>query len=511
MNDSNNLSNPPERRAGVCLHISSLPGPYGIGEIGAEALRFVDTMRQMKLGVWQFLPIGPTAFGNSPYQPLSTFAGNEMLIDIDDLIEMGLLESTEASELTSLPSQHVDYDTLIPLKTRLLSLAAGRFASKVDIEIKRAYEKFVSANNSEWLHDYALFRVLKTRHEERPWFDWQPDFVHRNEQVLADLENNASSEIAAIKIVQFLFFRQWFEFKAYANANGVQLFGDMPIYIAHDSADAWANREILRIDDDGQPDCVAGVPPDYFSDDGQLWGNPLYDWETHKANGYVWWIQRLQAMFKLVDLVRIDHFRGFESYWSVPANADTARTGQWEAGPGDAIFAALKAAIGSLPIVAEDLGLITPEVEALRDRHELPGMTVLQFIICEHDFDANNIPENRICYTSTHDNDTTLGWFRGDDDDRRSRDEIRAAREKVLQQTGGNEQTVSNDMIKMALSTRSQIAIAPLQDILGLGSESRLNTPGTSSDNWRWRVQGKQLTSTHCDTIAAMVAESGRG
>lgn len=511
MNNPDNFSKPPERSAGVCLHITSLPGPYGIGEIGVEARRFVDTMRHMKLSVWQFLPIGPTAYGNSPYQPLSTFAGNEMLIDIDNIIELGLLESSEVSSLTSLSHEFVDYSTLIPLKTRLLRLAAGRFTSTADIAIKQAYETFVSANNSAWLHDYSLFRVLKARHQDRPWIDWHPDFVHRNEHAMAEFESSAGDEIEAVKILQFLFFRQWSEFKNYANSNGVQLFGDLPIYIALDSADAWANPEILRIDDDGQPDRVAGVPPDYFSEDGQLWGNPLYDWEAHKADGYAWWVQRLQATSRLVDLVRIDHFRGFESFWSIPTDADTARSGQWEVGPGDEIFAAFKAAIGALPIVAEDLGLITPEVEALRDRHELPGMAVLQFMICDPEFDADKIPQNRICYTGTHDNDTTLGWFRGGDGDRRSGDEIRAGQEKVLQQTGGDEQTVSIDIIEMALSTRCKIAIAPLQDILGLGSDSRLNTPGTSSDNWRWRVRRDQLSNTHCDTIATMVQNSGRG
>lgn len=498
-----------ERRAGVCLHLTSLPGPYGVGEIGAEARRFVDSLSQMKMSVWQFLPLGPTAYGNSPYQSLSTFAGNEMLIDIEDLIMLELLHTSEVSDLTSLPGEFVDYDELIPRKTRLLGLAAKRFATNADADLKQAYENFVATNNSNWLHDYALFRVLKTRHEERPWFEWQPKFVHREKAAMAELETSATSEIAAIKIIQFLFFKQWAELKAYANAKGVQLFGDMPIYIALDSADAWAGREMLRIDNDGRPDYVAGVPPDYFSEDGQLWGNPLYDWAAHCANQYAWWVQRLQAMSELVDLLRIDHFRAFESYWAVPADADTARTGQWEAGPGDAIFDALKEVIGSMSLVAEDLGLITPEVEALRDRHGLPGMAVLQFMICEHDFDINNIPENRVCYTGTHDNDTTLGWFRGNE--RQSADEICAMREEILRKTGGSEETVSIDIIKMALSTRCKLAIAPLQDILRLGSDARLNTPGTSSDNWRWRVQGEQLERTLCDSIAALVDCSARG
>ncbi|MCG8369032.1 MAG: 4-alpha-glucanotransferase, partial [Proteobacteria bacterium] len=497
-------------RAGVCLHLTSLPGPYGIGEIGAAARAFIDRMVDMGLSVWQFLPLGPTAYGDSPYQPLSTFAGNEMLVDVGDLIELGLLTGDEVSGLAALPEEFVDYGALIPAKNRLLQLAAGRFEETVDGEVLDDFNGFLARNDDEWLHDYALFRILKTHHGERPWPEWRPEYVHRDADALAGLEVGAADRIRSTKIVQYLFFRQWFRLRDYAHDRGVTLFGDMPICIALDSADAWAKRDILRIDDDGRPDSVAGVPPDYFSEDGQLWGNPLYDWEKHEADGYRWWVDRLRATAELTDLVRIDHFRGFESYWSVPVDAETARSGAWEPGPGDAIFDAMRDALGSLPIVAEDLGVITPEVEGLRDRHRIPGMHVLQFDVCDPDFELSAIAENSVCYTGTHDNDTTIGWFHGSPGDIRSADEIELAREAALQLTGGSAESVHTDLIKVAFSSNARLAIAPMQDFLGLGSEARINVPGTSSGNWRWRYIDAELTRDVCDNIASMVSASGR-
>ena len=318
---------PPGRQAGACLHITSLPGPYGIGEIGQQALRFVDTMKMMQLGVWQFLPTGPTAYGDSPYQSLSTFAGNELLIDIDDLISLQLVSKHEAQELATRPSGFVDYGALIPIKNRLLHLAAGRFEARASAALKSARDDFVDRHDKRWLHDYALFRILKTQHGEQSWLNWKPEFLHRDAEALRTLESTAAVEIADTKVIQFLFHYQWQRLRNYANEQGVRLFGDMPFYIALDSADAWANPEILRIDHVGRPNHVAGVPPDFFSEDGQLWGNPLYAWENHAANDYRWWIDRLRASADLADIVRIDHFRGFESYWSVPADSETARQG----------------------------------------------------------------------------------------------------------------------------------------------------------------------------------------
>jgi 4-alpha-glucanotransferase len=509
--DQNNIALPRGKCAGVCLHLTSLPGPYGIGELGAAARGFVDKMVSMQLTVWQFLPVGPTAYGDSPYQPLSTFAGNEMLIDIGDLISLQLLNRGEVDELTTLPERYVDYGALIPIKNRLLHIAAERFEDKVSDGTLADFNDFVERNNEKWLHDYALFRILKSRHGERPWTEWQAEFVHRDATAMVRIEEQEAGEIQTIKIIQYLFFRQWQALRSYAHDNGIVLFGDMPIYIALDSSDAWAHRELLRIDRDGNPDHVAGVPPDYFSADGQLWGNPLYDWEMHAASGYQWWVDRLRATAELADLVRIDHFRGFEAYWSVPAEAETARDGTWEPGPGDAIFDAMKEALGELPIVAEDLGVITPEVNDLRNRHNIPGMHVLQFDVCDPGFQLSDVHANSVCYTGTHDNDTTIGWFHGSPDDMRGTTEIALNREAALKVTGGSAETIHIDLVRAAFSTDACIAIAPLQDYLGLGSEARINTPGTPGGNWRWRVLESQLTPKLCDNIALTVKKSERG
>jgi len=492
------------------MHITSLPGPYGIGEIGQHARAFIDRLRDMNLTVWQFLPTGPTAYGDSPYQPLSTFAGNEMLIDIGDLIEKGFLTEDAIRELTILPHNVVDYGALIPVKSRLLTLAAAQFRENAGPELESVYGCFLAEHDDKWLHDYALYRILKTRFGERPWPEWPAEYVHREPGAIRQLEESAGREIELIKIVQCMFHYQWQRLREYAREKGVRLFGDMPIYIALDSSDAWANRDILRLDEEGRPSHVAGVPPDYFSEDGQLWGNPLYDWQHHRDTGYRWWIDRLRASAELADLVRIDHFRGFEAYWSVPAEADTARVGAWEPGPGDAIFDAIEEALGDLPIVAEDLGVITPEVDALRERHHIPGMHVLQFDVADETIDVSGFDENSVCYTGTHDNDTTVGWFNGSPDDIRSRDEIVATQQAALRVTGGKPETIHLDMIRTAFATPSHIAIAPMQDYLGLGSEARINVPGTSSNNWRWRVLVTQLTDAVCDNVAAMVAAAGR-
>ena len=490
------------RGAGILLHISSLPGPYGIGELGASARRFIDQLSSMQISVWQFLPLGPTAFGDSPYQSLSTFAGNELLIDIGDLVDFGLLYEDEVADLATLPEQHVDFSALIPIKSRLLTIAASRFGSTADKSVRDEYKAFLREHDSSWLRDYSLYRVLKLKHGARPWVEWPIEHKNRDATALQAFEHFESTQIEAVKITQFLFFRQWAALRNYARKKGVRLFGDLPIYIAMDSADAWANREILRMDQSGNPDCVAGVPPDYFSDDGQLWGNPLYDWAVHAADQYRWWIDRLQAIAALVDLVRIDHFRGFESYWAVPGDADTARIGVWESGPGDAIFHAFEAKFEKLPIVAEDLGIITPAVEALRDDHNLPGMRVLQFSVSDTEFDLSQVPENSVCYSGTHDNDTTVGWFHGSPDD------IRSA---ALRLTNGQAETIHTDLIRAAFSTKANLAIAPLQDFLGLGSEARMNTPGVAGGNWRWRALESQLSPNICDNVASLVIDAGRG
>lgn len=501
---------PSQRQAGVCLHISSLPGEYGIGEIGEQAHAFIDTISRMQLSTWQFLPLGPTAFGNSPYQPLSTFAGNEMLIDINDLYRKRLVTRRALDGLSGLPAGYVDFARLIPAKSAVLHMAGTRFDARAGSRMKAAFDRFVAANDKTWLHDYAMFRVLKSLHDEQSWTTWPAKFAHRDRKALRNVESEHGGTIHAMKVVQFLFHDQWRRLREHANKRGVRLFGDMPIYIALDSADAWANRDILQIDASGRPGHVAGVPPDYFSEDGQLWGNPLYDWNKHAAHGYRWWIDRLSASLQFADIVRVDHFRGFESYWSVPAAADTARDGAWKTGPGDALFTALRNSLGSLPLVAENLGVITPEVEALRERHQLPGMVVLQFAVADDDFSPEDVIGNCVCYTGTHDNDTTLGWFRGSPGDLRPASDIRKLQKKVLALTGGTAASIAMDMVELAFSTAARLAIVPLQDLLELGSEARFNTPGGGTNNWQWRVTDAQLTRKLCARVARAVHAAGR-
>ena len=501
---------PNGRNAGIGMHFSSLPGAYGIGDIGDSALAFVDKLVSMKIHVWQFLPTGPTAYGDSPYQPLSAFAGNEMLIGIEPLIRNGLLTIEESEALFGLPRDHVDYGQLIPKKQALLTLAAKRFSTTASDELKTAYEAFLVLHGSHWLNDYAIYRILKIQHDQRPWPEWDSVFAQRDPGAMKQIRENFHEDIETVRVVQFLFDRQWRKLKQYANEHGIYLFGDMPIYIALDSADAWAHPEILLLDEAGKPSHVAGVPPDYFSEDGQLWGNPLYDWEYHESNGYQWWIERMQHAANLADLVRIDHFRGFESFWAVQAEAETAREGEWLSGPGDGLFNAMKLALGRLPIVAEDLGVITPEVNGLRQRHNIPGMKVLQFLVGEPDFDIAEVSENRVCYTGTHDNDTTIGWFFGGLTDTRSEHTIIETQLNALKVTGGSGDTIHLDMIRLALNSPARLAIAPMQDYLGLDSNARLNTPGTTSNNWNWRVKEEQLSSEFCYSVAQLVEDSSR-
>jgi 4-alpha-glucanotransferase len=492
---------PPGRQAGVCLHLTSLPGAYGIGDIGQSALQFVDSLASMNLGIWQFLPTGPTAYGDSPYQPLSVFAGNDLLIDVESLIHMGLLKPDDPAPLRKLPRHLVDYGKVIPLKAGLLAYAIDRFASHADSALKSGFDQFLDENESVWLHDYALFRVLKSRHGNDPWPKWDRPFAQRQSAAIKKLENDARAQITAVKMLQFLFRHQWKALHAYASEKGVRLFGDMPIYLALDSADAWAHPENLRIDRRGRPKYVAGVPPDYFSKNGQLWGNPLHDWDYQASNGFSWWVARMRHSLSRVDLVRLDHFRGFESFWSVPVRAKTARKGQWEPGPGAALFDALHQALGDLPIVAEDLGAITQKVDALRERYKIPGMKVLQFEVMKVDFDIADIDENCVCYTGTHDNDTTLGWFGHGLARSRGKKAIAKAQKTVLELTGGRPETIHHDLIRLACASKARVAIAPMQDFLGLGSEARLNTPGTAGNNWRWRLLPEQLTPDFRDSV----------
>ncbi|MEO1580512.1 MAG: 4-alpha-glucanotransferase [Pseudomonadota bacterium] len=498
------------RKAGVCMHITSLPGPHGIGEIGRDAHAFVEAISAAGLEVWQLLPTGPTAYGDSPYQPLSSRAGNPMLIELRDLVELDLLHAEEVDTLRSLSADKVEYGPLIDQKTQLLQRAALRFEDMATTPLLNQYAAFVDQHDDNWLHDYALFRTLKTMHEERPWIEWQLEYRDRDSQALQRLVTEQAESIFAVKMMQFLFFRQWERLREVAAENNVLLFGDMPIYLALDCADAWARRELLRLDEHGKPTHVAGVPPDYFSEDGQLWGNPLYDWEYHASTGFDWWVGRVQHTLTMVDIVRIDHFRGFETYWSIPWGSENARTGVWECGPKDALFEAITARLGALPIVAEDLGDITPEVTELRQRQSLPGMSVLQFMVPDVHFDPDQIPRDSVAYTGTHDNDTSVGWFLGGPGDMRSATEIREHQVLTLERTGGTAADVHWGLVRMAFGSEACMAIIPMQDFLGLGSDARLNTPGKPADNWQWRLRAGQFDSQMITRIRQAVIEADR-
>ena len=497
------------RQAGVCLHITSLPGPYGIGELGRAARDWIDALAAARLSVWQFLPTGPTGFGDSPYQPLSTFAGNELLIDIGNLLKLELIDPADTAGLREMPTEHVDFGKLIPVKSGLLTRAAANFEARAGAALRAERDAFVAAHDESWLHDYALFRALKADHEQRPWTEWEAPLMRRDPPALARASREFAVQIEHSKTLQFLFARQWYALHQYARERNVTLFGDMPIYIALDSADAWAHPELLLTDSTGRPALVAGVPPDYFSADGQLWGNPLYDWHYHEQHGFAWWQQRLAHACRQADLVRIDHFRGFDAFWAIPADSPTARHGEWLIGPGDSLFTALRTTLGELPLVAEDLGIITASVEDLRDRQNLPGMRVLQFELTGESFSADALPANSVCYTGTHDNDTTAGWFRGSPSDLRSAGQIAADQLTILQRTHGNPDTIAADVIRTAFASPAWLALAPAQDYLGLGSEARLNTPGTTEGNWQWRLNA-QLPGELIDTIAGWVAASAR-
>ena len=501
---------PEDPVAGVCVHFTSLPSPIGIGDIGDASLRFIDQLALMKLRVWQVLPVGPTSFGDSPYQTLSTFAGNELLIGLEPLVRQGLIEEEALEPLRRLPFETVEFESVAPLKRALLESAAEKFLAGGSSGSMEAYRVFCEQTGHAWLDDYALFRALKTFHKEKAWTDWAPGLARRDKDAIERAKASLREAMEKHRVIQFFFDQQWQALRKHAADNKITLLGDIPFYIAHDSSDAWANPELLMMDQLGQPSQVAGVPPDYFSEDGQLWGNPVYNWKSQAQDGYQWWIRRLARTAALHDLVRIDHFRGFESFWSVPRGETTARTGAWKPGPGTDFFTVVKKSLGALPIVAEDLGLITPEVTRLRQQQGFPGMKVLQFELLDPEFDISDIPENCVCYSGTHDNDTTVGWFAGQGVEKQRPNEIRRLQRRALRHTGGTAGTIHLDLIRLALSSRARMVVIPLQDFLGLGSEARMNTPGTADGNWRWRVTTNQLSSALQNQVATLVEEFSR-
>jgi 4-alpha-glucanotransferase len=500
-----------KRSSGIVLHPTSLPGRFGIGDLGPEAYRFADFLARAGQGIWQVLPLGPTGYGDSPYQCFSAFAGNPMLISPEKLAEQGLLTAGDIDSHPAFPTEQVEYEAVNRHKCELLRRTLVNFRQRASVEQQSALEDFVR-KNAAWLDDYALFMALKEEHGgEAVWTRWEPGAALRQPEALARWRTRLADSIASWKFRQFLFFTQWHELKQYCNRLGVRIMGDVPIYVAHDSADVWAHRELFCLDANGEPEKLAGVPPDYFSATGQLWGNPIYRWEEHARGGYLWWVERLKAVFALIDICRIDHFRGFAAYWEVPAGETTAIRGQWVPGPAAALFEAVEQSLGKLPIVAENLGLITEDVEEMRNHFGFPGMSILQFAFGNDpqasDFKPHNYPRNRAAYTGTHDNDTTVGWWTssGAASSTRTQEDVRREREFARAYLGLNEGDEINWVfIRTVMASVADLALYPLQDVLGLGSEARMNLPGTASGNWRWRVAPGMLTETHARRLREM-------
>jgi 4-alpha-glucanotransferase len=493
------------RLSGILLHPTSLPGRYGIGDLGPEADRWIEFLASAGQRLWQILPLGPTGYGNSPYQCFSAFAGNPWLVSPDRLLAEGLVSADVLERAPRFPAARVDYAGVIAWKRALLAGAVERFRTGAGGRALREEFDAFRVEHEDWLDDYALFMALKESHDQVAWTAWPAPLARRDAAALADARRRLEGAIEDHRFQQFLFFRQWTALRALAHRRGVAVLGDIPIFVAHDSADVWARRELFRLDAAGRPTAVAGVPPDYFSRTGQLWGNPLYRWEVLKRDGYAWWIERFRRTLALVDRVRLDHFRGFHAYWAVPAGHTTAERGRWVRGPGSRFFNAVRAAIGDLPIVAEDLGEITPEVYALRDRLGLPGMKILQFAFgadADNPFLPHRFPAHCVAYTGTHDNDTTRGWY--------EQSSTPAERERARAYLGTDGRDIAWDLIRLAQASVADTAIAPLQDVLDLGTAARMNYPGREEGNWEWRFEWAQLSDSHAARLRHLGEIFGR-
>jgi len=489
------------RSSGVLLHPASLPGPYGMGDLGREAFAFADYLKSAGQSLWQVLPLNPTGYGDSPYQCFSSFAGNPLLISLDKLVEDGLLDRAALATPPDFDESRIDYGAVIEYKSSRLKEAGRNFFARANAAERDAFEKF-RMDNAAWLADYALFMAAKEAHDGRVWTEWEPALAQRQPKALVAWREELAAQIALHEFYQFEFFRQWSALKWRCGELGIRLMGDTPIYVAHDSADVWSNPRFFELDKAGRPALVAGVPPDYFSATGQLWGNPVYRWDVLKADGYQWWIERLRAAFKLYDILRLDHFRGFEAYWAVPAGEPTAINGQWVEGPGEEFFAAIEAKLGPLPIVAENLGVITEEVENLRRRFGFPGMAIAQFAFSTDlrapTFRPHNYIRDLVVYTGTHDNDTMCGWWRsGVEGSTRTLEEVEAEKNATASYFGVTRAQLDDNVnwifIRQVMLSVASTVIFPAQDLLGLGSEARMNLPGTTSGNWRWRLKSGAL------------------
>jgi 4-alpha-glucanotransferase len=495
-----------KRSAGILLHPTSLPGKFGIGELGNEAINFINFLHAAGQTLWQIFPLGPTGYGNSPYQSFSAFAGNPYLISLEKLYEEGLLSQTELELMPESDPHKIDYGSIFINKFKVLHLAYNKMKKQKKTTLTN-YNNFCEVHKN-WLDDYALFMAVKNYHGGKHWKEWNNEIAFRKEDAVKKWEEKLSDEINFQKFLQFEFMKQWQRIKEYANEKGIQIIGDRPMFVAYDSSDVWAAKELFSVDKNGNLETMAGVPPDYFSPTGQLWGNPLYRWEKMEENGFNWWIKQFERMYELVDIIRLDHFRGLESYWEIPGNAENAINGRWVKAPGEKLLTALKNSLGKIKILAEDLGVITPEVEALRDKFNLPGMKILQFAFGENG-DKNFLPHNHIknccVYTGSHDNDTTKGFF---EKEKLNNTGVFEWAQKYLNYYGDD---ICMALIIEAYKSVADIVIIPMQDILNLGSEARMNFPSKAEGNWQWRFTWEQVypkLSEHYKNMTKMFQRS---
>lgn len=493
-----------KRACGTLVHPTSFPSAYGVGDFGSHAYRFLDFLEDTFQSVWQILPLTPTGYGNSPYASYSAFAGNHYLISPDILVQKGLLTDKEATSVQVSQSTKVDYDLVYTIKDGLFEIASRRFYEKMDAATKREFEKF-KRDNAYWLDDYVLFVALFNENDKKPWNQWDKDLATRKKKALSGARKKLSGQIAFHYWAQFEFFGQWSALKRYANDKGIIVIGDIPIFIDHNSSDVWSNSSLFEVDEEGNRLLVAGVPPDYFSETGQLWGNPLYKWNEMEKDGFSWWMQRFAQMFEMYDAIRVDHFRGFDAYWEVKAGAPNAIIGRWVKGPGSKLFKAIRDRFGDVPIIAEDLGVITPGVVELRESFGFPGMKILQFSMSgdpansflPHNYQSGNC----VVYTGTHDNDTTQGWYQ-----KASEIERHWAREYT--RSDGRE--IHWEMIRLGIMSAADMAIFPIQDYMGLGTEHRMNLPATTENNWVWRYTEPMLQGVRREYIRHLVSMSNR-
>lgn len=491
------------RSSGILMHPTSFPGRYGIGDLGREAYRFLDFLAETKTKLWQILPLGPTGYGDSPYQSFSAFAGNPYLISPDLLLDENLLHANDLAEVPNFPTDDVDFGWVIGWKLNLLERAFIRFKREPKLaSVREDYARFCT-DSANWLDDYALFMAIKEANGGGAWTGWSEALKDRDAATLAKASEDYKEAIERFKFYQFVFFKQWGDLRAYAKGKDIQVIGDIPIFVSMDSADVWANPELFYLDNQKLPTVVAGVPPDYFSPTGQLWGNPLYKWSVHKETGYAWWIERFKAMLDVVDIVRLDHFRGFAGYWEIPAGNLTAEEGRWVPGPGADFLAAIERGLGDLPIIAEDLGEITPDVFELRDDFNLPGMKIAQFGFSdeENPFLPKNYPENCVAYTGTHDNDTVRGWYESAPED---------YRDFARRYLGVDGSDISWDLIRAVWNSTADMTLAQMQDVLDLGPATRMNYPGRLGGNWTWRMKADALTDELKEKLCALNEESER-